>query len=293
MKKLIDQEQVIKNMAGRLVRNNLFKLLFFLATVFGLIVLVVLLYRIFTQAIGWLDIDFLQNFASRRPEEAGIKAALIGSLWLMVIVAPLSLILGVGTAIYLEEYAKKNRFTAFIQTNISNLAGVPSIVFGLLGLTVFVRGMGLERSVISAGLTMSLLVLPVIVVAAQEAIRAVPNQLREASYGMGATKWQTIYRVVLPAAIPGILTGSILALSRAIGETAPLVVIGIPTFIAYLPKSIFDTFTVMPMQIYNWTGRPQEEFQHVAAAGIVVLLVVLIIMNSIAVLIRNKFQKRF
>jgi phosphate transport system permease protein len=293
MKKLIDQEQVIKNMAGRLVRNNLFKLLFFLATVFGLIVLVVLLYRIFTQAIGWLDIDFLQNFASRRPEEAGIKAALIGSLWLMVIVAPLSLILGVGTAIYLEEYAKKNRFTDFIQTNISNLAGVPSIVFGLLGLTVFVRGMGLERSVISAGLTMSLLVLPVIVVAAQEAIRAVPNQLREASYGMGATKWQTIYRVVLPAAIPGILTGSILALSRAIGETAPLVVIGIPTFIAYLPKSIFDTFTVMPMQIYNWTGRPQEEFQHVAAAGIVVLLVVLIIMNSIAVLIRNKFQKRF
>jgi phosphate transport system permease protein len=293
MKKLIDQEKVIKNMAGRLIRNNIFKFLFFLATIFGLIVLVVLLYRIFTQAIGWLDMDFLQNYASRRPENAGIKAALVGSIWLMIIVAPLSLILGVGTAIYLEEYAKKNRFTDFIQTNISNLAGVPSIVFGLLGLTIFVRGMELERSVLSAGLTMSLLVLPVIVVAAQEAIRAVPNQLREASYGMGATKWQTIYRVVLPAAIPGILTGSILALSRAIGETAPLVVIGIPTFIAYLPKSIFDTFTVMPMQIYNWTGRPQEEFQHVAAAGIVVLLAVLIIMNSIAVLIRNKFQKRF
>jgi phosphate transport system permease protein len=293
MKKLIDQEKVIKNMAGRLIRNNIFKFLFFLATIFGLIVLVVLLYRIFTQAIGWLDMDFLQNYASRRPENAGIKAALVGSIWLMIIVAPLSLILGVGTAIYLEEYAKKNRFTDFIQTNISNLAGVPSIVFGLLGLTIFVRGMELDRSVLSAGLTMSLLVLPVIVVAAQEAIRAVPNQLREASYGMGATKWQTIYRVVLPAAIPGILTGSILALSRAIGETAPLVVIGIPTFIAYLPKSIFDTFTVMPMQIYNWTGRPQEEFQHVAAAGIVVLLAVLIIMNSIAVLIRNKFQKRF
>jgi len=267
--------------------------LFFLATVFGLIVLVVLLYRILTQAIGWLDLDFLQNYASRRPENAGIKAALVGSIWLMVIVAPLSLLLGVGTAIYLEEYAKKNRFTDFIQTNISNLAGVPSIVFGLLGLTVFVRGMELERSIIAAGLTMSLLVLPVIVVAAQEAIRAVPNQLREASYGMGATKWQTIYRVVLPAAVPGILTGSILALSRAIGETAPLVVLGIPTFIAYLPRTVFDTFTVMPMQIYNWTGRPQEEFQHVAAAGIVVLLVVLILLNSIAVLIRNKFQKRF
>jgi len=293
MKKLINQQEIIQHMSGRILKNNLFRLLFFFATVFGLIVLVVLLYRILTQAIGWLDLDFLQNYASRRPENAGIKAALVGSIWLMAIVAPLSLVLGVGTAIYLEEYAKKNRFTDFIQTNISNLAGVPSIVFGLLGLTVFVRGMELERSVIAAGLTMSLLVLPVIVVAAQEAIRAVPNQLREASYGMGATKWQTIYRVVLPTAIPGILTGSILALSRAIGETAPLVVIGIPTFIAYLPKSVFDTFTVMPMQIYNWTGRPQEEFQHVAAAGIVVLLVLLILLNSIAVFIRNKFQKRF
>ncbi|WP_373286608.1 phosphate ABC transporter permease PstA [Anoxybacteroides voinovskiense] len=280
-------------MNGRLVKNNIFKLLFFFATVFGLIILVVLLYRVFTQATGWLNIDFLQNFPSRIPERAGIKAALVGSIWLMAMVAPLSLFLGVGTAIYLEEYAKKSRFTDFIQTNISNLAGVPSIVFGLLGLTVFARGMELGRSVLAAGLTMSLLVLPVIVVASQEALRAVPNQLREASYGMGATKWQTIYRVVLPAAVPGILTGSILALSRAIGETAPLIVLGIPTFIAYLPKSVFDTFTVMPMQIYNWTGRPQEEFQHVAAAGIVVLLVLLVMLNSIAIWIRNKFQKRF
>ncbi|GMB07618.1 phosphate ABC transporter membrane protein 2 (PhoT family) [Thermolongibacillus altinsuensis] len=293
MEKLVDKQKVVQNMMGRIIKNNFFKFIFFLSTLFGLIVLVVLLYRIFTQAIGWLDADFLQNFPSRRPERAGIKAGLVGSLWLMVIVAPVSLILGVGTAIYLEEYAKKNRFTDFIQTNISNLAGVPSIVFGLLGLTIFVRELGLGRSVLAAGLTMSLLVLPVIVVAAQEAIRAVPNQLREASYGMGATKWQTIYRIVLPAAIPGILTGSILALSRAIGETAPLVVLGIPTFIAYLPNGILDTFTVMPMQIYNWTGRPQEEFQHVAAAGIVVLLVVLIFMNSIAVFIRNKFQKRY
>jgi len=193
----------------------------------------------------------------------------------------------------LEEYALKNRFTAFIQTNISNLTGVPSIVFGLLGLTIFVRELGLGRSVLAAGLTMSLLVFPVIVVAAQEAIRAVPQQLREASYAMGATKWQTICRVVLPAALPGMLTGAILALSRAVGETAPLVVLGIPTFIAYLPSGVLDTFTVMPLQIYNWTGRPQEEFQHVAAAGIVVLLGFLIMMNSVAVLIRNKFQKRF
>ncbi|MED0655813.1 phosphate ABC transporter permease PstA [Anoxybacillus ayderensis] len=293
MEKLIDKQRVVQHMNGRLLRNNVLKFLFFLATLFGLIVLAVLLYRIFTQAIGWLNIDFLNNFPSRRPENAGIKAGLVGSLWLMVIVAPVSLILGVGTAIYLEEYAKKNRFTDFIQTNISNLAGVPSIVFGLLGLTLFVRELNLGRSILAAGLTMSLLVLPVIVVAAQEAIRAVPNQLREASYGMGATKWQTIYRIVLPAAIPGILTGSILALSRAIGETAPLVVLGIPTFLAYLPRGILDTFTVMPMQIYNWTSRPQADFQNVAAAGIVVLLVVLIFMNSIAIFIRNKFQKRY
>jgi phosphate transport system permease protein len=289
----IDKGKVSKRMSTRLAKNTFFQFLFFLATLFGLIVLAVLLYRIFTQGISYLDLDFFQNFASRRPERAGIKAALIGSLWLMAVVAPLSLILGVGTAIYLEEYAKKSRFNTFIQTNISNLAGVPSIVFGLLGLTIFSRGLGLGNSVLAAGLTMSLLVLPIIVVASQEAIRAVPKELREASYGMGATKWQTIYRVVLPASIPGILTGSILALSRAIGETAPLVVVGIPTFIAFLPQSLLDTFTVMPLQIYNWAGRPQEEFQHVAAAGIIVLLIVLTIMNSIAVLIRNKFQRRY
>jgi phosphate transport system permease protein len=289
----IDKGKVSKRMSTRLAKNTFFQFLFFLATLFGLIVLAVLLYRIFTQGISHLDLDFFQNFASRRPERAGIKAALIGSLWLMAVVAPLSLILGVGTAIYLEEYAKKSRFNTFIQTNISNLAGVPSIVFGLLGLTIFSRGLGLGNSVLAAGLTMSLLVLPIIVVASQEAIRAVPKELREASYGMGATKWQTIYRVVLPASIPGILTGSILALSRAIGETAPLVVVGIPTFIAFLPQSLLDTFTVMPLQIYNWAGRPQEEFQHVAAAGIIVLLIVLTIMNSIAVLIRNKFQRRY
>jgi phosphate transport system permease protein len=291
--KLIDKTIVAKKMPIRLVRNTILKGLFFLATTFGLLVLGILLYRIFTQGIGYLDWDFFQNFASRRPEEAGIKAALIGSIWLMLVVAPFALLLGLGTAIYLEEYAKKNWFTSFIKLNISNLAGVPSIIFGLLGLTIFVRALALDRSVLAAGLTMSLLVLPVIIVAAQEAIRSVPRELREASYGMGATKWQTIVRVVLPAAIPGILTGSILALSRAVGETAPLVVVGIPMFIAFLPKTVFDTFTVLPMQIYNWTSRPQEEFQSVAAAGILVLLFLLIFMNSIAVFIRNKFQKRY
>jgi phosphate transport system permease protein len=291
--KLIDHSKVVKNMAPRLLLNQVFKVIFFIATLFGLFVLGILLYRIFTQGSGYLSFDFLQNLPSRKPERAGIKTALVGTVWLVGVVAPVSLLIGIGTALYLEEYAKKNRFTDFIQVNISNLAGVPSIVFGLLGLTLFVRAFALGTSVLAAGLTMSLLVLPVIIVASQEAIRSVPNELREASFGMGATKWQTIVRVVLPAAIPGILTGGILALSRAIGETAPLVVLGLPLFIAFLPKTVFDTFTVLPMQIYNWTSRPQEEFHALAAAGIIILLVMLIIMNSIAVLIRNKFQKRY
>jgi phosphate transport system permease protein len=177
--------------------------------------------------------------------------------------------------------------------NISNLAGVPSIVFGLLGLTIFVRSLALGKSVLAAGLTMSLLILPVIIVAAQEAIRSVPKELREASYGMGATKWQTILKVVLPSAVPGILTGSILALSRAIGETAPLVVLGIPVIVHFLPDGILSEFTALPMQIFDWAKRPQEEFQYVAAAGILVLMTFLVILNSIAVLIRNKFQRRY
>lgn len=291
--KLIDHTKVVSRMNQRLLSNRIYKVLFFIATMFGLLVLGILLYRILTQGSPYLSLDFLQNLPSRRPERAGIKTALIGTIWLVGVTAPLSLLLGVGTALYLEEYAKKGRFTDFIQVNISNLAGVPSIVFGLLGLTLFVRALGLGTSVLAAGLTMSLLILPVIIVASQEAIRSVPKNLREASFGMGATKWQTIVRVVLPAAIPGILTGGILALSRAIGETAPLVVLGLPLFIAFLPKTVFDTFTVLPMQIYNWTSRPQEEFHALAAAGIIVLLIMLIIMNSIAVLIRNKYQKRY
>jgi len=290
---LINHESVVKRMKPRLSKNSISKWIFFALTMFVLLILGVLLYRIFSQGLGYLDLQFLQSLPSRKPENAGVYAALIGTIWLMAVVAPVSLLLGVGTAIYLEEYAKENAITNFIKVNISNLAGVPSIVFGLLGLTIFVRALALGTSVLAAGLTMSLLVLPVIIVASQEAIRAVPNQLREASFGLGATKWQTIVRIVLPAAIPGILTGGILALSRAIGETAPLVVLGMPLFLAFLPKTFLDSMTVLPLQIYNWTGRPQVEFHALAAAGIIVLLVMLIIMNSIAVLIRNKFQKRY
>ena len=289
----IEQQTVVKRMNGRLIANSIFKYIFLAATLIALLALVILLYRIVTKGAGHLSIDFLTNFASRFPEQAGIKAALIGSLWLMMVVAPTSIILGVGSAIYLEEYAKQNRITTFIRMNISNLAGVPSVVFGLLGLTIFVRALALGNSVLAAGFTMSLLILPVIVVASQEAIRSVPGELRDASYGMGATKWQTIVKIILPAAIPGILTGSILALSRAIGETAPLIVIGIPVIIQFLPAGVMDTFTALPMQIYDWSSRPQQEFQTVAAAGIIVLMAVLLFMNSIAVIIRNKFDKRY
>lgn len=293
--KYVDASQVQKKMGARLLTNRITKIIFLLATLLGLVVLVTLFYRVLADGLGWMNVDFLTNKLSTDPDRAGIMGAILGTVWLMVVVAPVTMFLGIGTAIYLEEYATKGRLQSFIQTNISNLAGVPSIVFGILGMTVFVRTMGLGNIVLAGGLTMSLLVLPIVVVASQEALRAVPQFLREASYGMGATKWQTIKKVVLPAAIPGILTGVILALSRAVGETAPLVVIGIPALLIPFPNSVFDKFTVLPMQIYYWTldSALVAEYANLAAATIVVLLLILLIMNSIAVIIRNKFQKRY
>ena len=293
--KYVDNNQVQKKMGSRLFLNKLAKTVFLLATLFGLVVLVILIYRVFRDGAGWINFEFIANKLSTDPEMAGIMGAILGTFWLMIVVAPVTMILGVGTAIYLEEYAKKGRLQSIFQTNIANLAGVPSVVFGLLGLTVFVRGLDLGNIVLAGGLTMALLVLPVVVVSAQEAIRAVPKFLREASYGMGATKWQNIKNVVLPASIPGILTGTILALSRAIGETAPLVVIGIPALLIPLPDGIFDKFTILPVQIYYWTldSALVSEYMNLAAATILILLLVLFIMNSIAILIRNKFQRRF
>lgn len=289
----VNHEAVVKKMNKRLIVNGIFKAFFLAATLFALLVLGVLFYRIISQGVGYLTPEFFQNFGSRVPEKAGIKAALVGSIWLMCVVAPVSIILGVGTAIYLEEYATKNKLNNFIRMNISNLAGVPSVVFGLLGLTIFVRALALGNSVLAAGFTMSLLILPVIIVGSQEAIRAVPQDVREASYGMGATKWQTIINIVLPSAIPGIITGAILALSRAVGETAPLVVIGIPVIVHFLPDNLLSQFTALPMQIYDWAKRPQEAFQYVSSAGILVLMIFLLLMNSVAIFIRNKFQKRY
>lgn len=260
---------------------------------FSIAVLAVLLVDVARDGLRWVSWDFLTHFPSRIPERAGIKSAILGSLWMMGLTAGISVPLGVGAAIYLEEYSPRNWITRLLQTNIANLAGVPSIVYGILGLAIFVRFFGFGRSVLAGAATLALLVLPVVIIAAQEALKAVPNSLREASYGVGATRWQTIRHQVLPVALPGILTGTILSLSRAIGETAPLIMIGALTFIAFSPTSPMDPFTVLPIQIFNWTAKPQAEFHELAAGAIVVLLFVLLVMNAGAIILRNKFQKRF
>lgn len=297
-KALVNQQKVEKKLSSRLTTNKFNKWAFFTCTLVALLFLAALIIDTLIKGAGHLTPSFFSNFSSSTPSMAGVKGGLIGTIWLMITIIPISIVLGVGTAIYLEEYAKDNAFTSFIKVSISNLAGVPSVVFGLLGLTIFVRGMGIEalalsNSVLAAALTMSLLILPVIIVASQEAIRSVPSSVREASYGLGGNKWQTIRRVVLPAAIPGILTGFILALSRALGETAPLILIGIPTVLLSLPSSVFDQFQALPMSIYNWAKLPQDEFQNVASAGIIVLLVILLLMNAIAIFLRNKYSKKY
>jgi len=257
------------------------------ATAFVVVgILFALIFDLMLDGLPWLDIQFLSSFPSRFPELAGIKSALFGSLWLIGLTALFAVPIGVLAAIYMEEYAPQNRLTRLIELNIANLAGVPSIVYGLLGLALFVRFFALERSILAGALTMSLLVLPVIIIAAWEAIRAVPTSLREAAYGLGATRWQVVQSHVLPMAMPGILTGIILSLSRAIGETAPLIVMGALTYVAFVPEGPMDEFTTLPIQIFNWTANPQEAFQDLAAAGILVLLGILLVTNSIALAIR-------
>jgi phosphate transport system permease protein len=242
---------------------------------------------------SWLDHRFLVSPQSKDSQEAGVRTAILGSLWVILITILFSLPLGVGAAIYLEEYAGDTPLNRLIQTNIYNLAGVPSIIYGILGLAILVRAMGTitqGRTVLSAGLTLGLLILPLIIINAQEAIRAVPSSLREASYGLGATKWQTVWNHVLPYAMPGILTGTILAVSRAIGETAPIVVIGASTYVTQDPSGPFSSFTVLPIQIYQWTSRPEEEFRHLAAAAIIVLLTLLLSLNAVAVYLRSRYR---
>ena len=262
------------------------------ATMVGVVTLVVLLVDITIDGAPRLNGDFLTSFASRYPERAGIKAALAGSVWILGLTALIAFPVSVAAAIYLEEYAPKNRWTRLIQLNVANLAGVPSIVYGMLGLAVFVRALGFDRSIISGALTLSILILPVIIIASREAIRAVPDSIRQAAYGLGATRWQVVRTQVLPMAMPGILTGTILALSRAVGETAPLILVGAVGFIAFTPTGLGDPFTVLPLQIYNWISRPQAEFRQIAAAGILVLLMLLLTMNAAAIFLRNRFQTK-
>ena len=269
-----------------------FYTIFLLSVCVGIIGLAVLLFDVLTKGIPWLSWHFITDYPSRHPEEAGLFSALMGTIWLMVMTALFTVPVGVGAAIYLEEYAPRNFFTRFIEINVANLAGVPSIVYGLLGLALFVYLMNLGRSVLAGSLTLSLLVLPIVILASRESIRAVPDSYRQAAYAMGADQWQVIKEVVLPSAVPGILTGTILAMSRAIGEAAPVIAISALVYLTFIPGHPMERFTVLPIQIFNWVSRPQDEFRGLAAAGIIVLLVILLSMNAIAVFLRNKYQIR-
>ena len=280
------------DLSRRYFKAKLFRGFCFSVAWVGVLILGVLLFHVTWEGFPWLDMQFINDFPSRFPKKAGINSALFGTLWLIGFTALFSVPIGIGAGIYLEEFGSKNYFSRFVDLNISNLAGVPSIVYGMLGMVIFVRWFGLGESVLAGALTMSLLILPIIIIATREALRAVPGTIRQAAFALGATRWQTVYAHVLPQAFPGILTGIILALSRAIGETAPLIMIGALTYVAFVPEGPMDEFTALPIQIFNWASRPQKEFHELAAAGILVLLFVLLLMNSIAVIIRHRLENK-
>ena len=276
----------------RRIVGLVFKTLTMAATISGILILAYLLRNLAGDGLDKVSFDFITNFPSRFPEKAGIKAALVGSAYLTALTAAFAVPIGVGAAIYLEEFAEDTGLRKVIDLNIANLAGVPSIVYGMLGLAIFVRFLNLQRSIVSGALTMGILILPIIIVAAREALKAIPQSIRHAGYALGATKWQVVRAHILPAAFPGILTGIILSVSRAIGETAPLILIGALSYVAFVPESPMDSFTVLPIQIFNWASRPQEEFHQIAAAGIIVLLGFLLLTNGLAVFIRYRAQRR-
>ncbi|PSO51189.1 MAG: phosphate ABC transporter permease PtsA [Cyanobacteria bacterium SW_9_44_58] len=296
-----EDSQFQTSLRKRYQQGNVLRIVSLIATYIGLVVLGVLLIDVVVDGISYLDWGFLSNFPSRKPEEAGFKSAWVGTIWLMVITAIVSFVVGVGSGIFLEEFAADTWYAKIIEVNIGNLAAVPSIIYGLLGLQAFVRVMEPltgGRSVLAGSLTMSLLIIPIIIVSTREALKAVPDSLRQGGIALGATRWQVVREQVFPLAFPGMLTGMILALSRAIGETAPLIAVGALTYIAFLPdiwpitEGLQTPFTVMPIQIYNWVSRPQAEFHSVAASGIIVLMAALLLMNSIAIFFRNKFQQK-
>ena len=290
---VIPQSEFQRRQARRKWMGRAFYGLCLLSVCIALGMLAVLLIYLLQQGVTGIDWSFLTSFPSRHPDKAGIKAAMLGSIYVVLVAGVVSFTLGVATALFLEEYATRSKFAKMAKINIANLAGVPSIVYGILGLQIFVHSMHLGNSVLAGGFTLALLVLPIVIVASSEAVRAVPPSLREGSYALGATRWQVIWRMVIPQAFPGILTGVILAVSRAIGETAPLIAMGALTFVPFTPDSPLSRFTVLPIQIFNWTSRPQEGFRETAAAGIIVLLVILLVMNAGAVILRNRFQNKW
>jgi phosphate transport system permease protein len=279
------------NLAGRKTKASVIQWLLFLVTALAMVILAALIWDITSAGARWLSLDLLTNTPSRKPDEAGLRPALLGTLWVIGLTALFAFPVGVGAAVYLEEYAPNNRWTRLLKTNIANLAGIPSIVYGLLGLGVFVSLLALGRTVISGALTMALLILPVIIIASQEAIRAVPPSLRQAAFALGATRWQVARDHVIPAAMPGILTGIILSISRAMGETAPLLVAGAAAYVTFNPTGLMSKYTALPMQIYEWARRPQQDFQDLAAAAIIVLLVLLLLLNSTAIYLRQRFAR--
>ena len=278
---------------GTRVRGAAFYVLLLVAVTIGFIALAALLIDVFRKGIGYVDWTLLNEPNSSDPNKAGAGPAIRGTIYMMVLLLLFVVPIGVGTALYLEEYANRERwYNRLLEINIQNLAAVPSIVYGILGLAFLVRGIGLGRVLLAGALILTLLVLPTVIVSSREAIRAVPDSIRQGAYALGATQWQVVWRQVLPASIPGIATGSILALARAIGETAPLLLVGALTFVAVDP-TLLGSFTALPIQIYQWVGRPQEEFRLLAAAGIIVLLVILLTMNAFAIWLRNHYQRRW
>ena len=279
--------------AVRVLRDRIFVVGFALAVVVGILGLAALLFDVLIDGLPFLNINFLSSYASRKAENSGILAPLAGTIWIVGMTALLTIPIGVGTAIYLEEFASKNRFNRIIELNIATLAGVPSVIYGLLGLAVFVQFLfNGSRNVTAGALTMTLLILPIVVIASQEAIKAVPSSYRDAAYAMGANRWQVVKSVVLPQALPSMMSGIILALSRAIGESAPILIISSLVWVTFIPTSPDSKFTVLPLQIFTWISQPQEAFRGIAAAGIIVLLIVLLSMNGIAIWIRSKYQSR-
>ncbi len=281
-----------RHISMRKVKDRIFVFLCLGATLIGIFLLVLLLVGIWRSGGSRLNLAFLTEFPSRIAAKAGIKSALWGSIWIVVLTGLISVPIGIAAAIYLEEFnLRKSKLAAFIQLNISNLAGVPSIVYGLLGLAVFVRTLGMGRSLLAGACTMSLLILPTLITVSQEALKAVPRSYREGSLALGATQWQTIRRQVLPSASGGIFTGIILALSRAMGETAPLIVVGAVAYVASVPSKLSDTYTVLPIQIFNWSSEARKGFAEAAAAAIIVLVGVLLVLNSIAIYLRSRSQR--